>query len=187
MSTLTLCITNLDQLLHTVTARHQFDCAGGTIGSEGATWLINDREQTVAPIHCEIRWVEGSFCVIDRCNRTYLNDSIISLGALPARRLLEGDRLRIGAYRLQAQCSPATAGSLEDLFNPDQRVLDQLIAEVTAEVCRSRSPATLAVAEICSVFEPGLGNDPLAALDAVTVTGPAQACPLQRLIAGEQP
>ena len=68
MSTLTLSITNLDQLQHNVTGRHQFDCTGGTIGSASATWRINDREQTVAPIHCEIRWIEGSFCVIDRFN-----------------------------------------------------------------------------------------------------------------------
>ncbi|CAB5598443.1 hypothetical protein HB13667_08540 [Pseudomonas putida] len=185
MSTLTLSITNLDQLQHNVTARHQFDCTGGTIGSAKATWRINDREQTVAPIHCEIRWIEGSFCVIDRCQRTYLNDSLHSLGSLTARRLLEGDQLRIGAYRLQAQLAQADARSLEDLFSPEQRTLDHWLLDVPPEACHAAAAAPQTVADICSAFEPGMGNDPLAALD--TEAGPAQQSPLERLIAGERP
>jgi type VI secretion system protein ImpI len=185
MSTLTLSITNLDQLQHGITARHQFDWRGGTIGSEGASWLINDH--TVAPVHCEIRWIEDSFCVIDRCHRTYLNESIISLGALPPRRLSQGDLLHIGAYRVQVQCSHVNALSLEDLFNPHQWVLDQLIANVPTEARQSSSSATQAVAEICSVFEPGVRKDPLAALDAVADAGESLENPLQRLIAGVHP
>ncbi|MEG0246930.1 MAG: FHA domain-containing protein [Pseudomonas sp.] len=184
MSTLTLSISNLDQLPHGVTARHPFDCRGGTIGSEGASWLINDRDRTVAPIHCEIRWIEGGFCVIDRCHGTYLNDSIVSLGALPPRRLLEGDQLRIGAYRLHVQCSQANTRSLEDLFNPDQRVLDQLIADSPTEAWQSRYPTYQAVAEICSVFESAMGSDPLAALNAVADARVSHENPLQHLIAG---
>ncbi|MNN32292.1 hypothetical protein D3C81_1460120 [compost metagenome] len=124
--------------------------------------------------------------MIDRCQRTYLNDSIISLGTLPARRLLDGDHLRVGAYRLQVQSAHADSGSLEDLFNLEQKVLDQLIADAPAEAWTSRPAASQTVAEICSVFAPDRGNDPLTALDAVTATGPSPACPLQRLIAGEQ-
>ncbi len=134
MNSVTLSITNLDQLQHDVTARHRFDCKGGTIGSERASWRINDRAQAVAPLHCEIRWLEGSFCVIDHCHRTYLNDSSTSLETLAPRRLVEGDQLRIGAYRLQVQYAQdqACTRSLEDLFNPDRRVLDRLIAEEPA-------------------------------------------------------
>lgn len=184
MNTLTLNITNLDQLQHTVTARYRFDCTGGTIGSKAATWLINDRDQTVAPIHCEIRWIEGSFCVIDHCNRTYLNDSIVSLGEITARRLLEGDQLHVGAYRLLVQYSQTDARSLEDLFNPSHRVLDQLIAEMPTETWQPKPPTARATTEICSVFELDVRNDPLAALDAVTVKGLSHETPLQRLIAG---
>lgn len=184
MNTLTLNITNLDQLQHTVTARHRFDCTGGTIGSQAATWRINDRDQSVAPIHCEIRWIEGSYCVIDHCNRTYLNNSLVSLGALSARRLVEGDQLRVGAYRLLVQYSQTDAGSLEDLFNPGHRILEQLIADVPTQTWQPMPPAARATTEICSVFEPGVGNDPLAALDAVTVMGLSHETPLQRLIAG---
>lgn len=185
MSSLTLSITNLDQLQHNVTARHQFDCTGGTIGSAGATWLINDREHTVAPLHCEIRWIEGSFCVIDRCQRTYLNDSHDSLGSLAPRRLLEGDRLRVGAYRLQVQLSQADARSLEDLFTPEQRTLDHWLVEVPVNARQHTSGATQVVTDICSAFASGIGNDPLAALD--NATGPTHPSPLEQLIAGERP
>jgi len=185
MSTLTLSITNLDQLQHNVTARHQFDCTGGTLGSAGATWLINDREQTVAPVHCEIRWIEGSFCVIDRCQRTYLNDSHDSLGSIAPRRLLDGDQLRIGAYRLQVQLSQADARSLEDLFSPEQRTLDHWLVEVPVNARLPTSGTTQVVADICSAFASGIGNDPLAALD--NATGPTQPSALEQLIAGERP
>ena len=185
MSTLTLSIANLDQLQHNVTVRHQFDCTGGTLGSAGATWLINDREQTVAPVHCEIRWLEGSFCVIDRCQRTYLNDSHDSLGSIAPRRLLDGDQLRIGAYRLQVQLSQADARSLEDLFSPEQRTLDHWLEEVPANARQPTTGATQVVADICSAFAPGIGNDPLAALD--NATGPTQPSALEQLIAGERP
>lgn len=185
MSTLTLSITNLAQLQHNVTAQHEFDRAGGTVGSAQATWRINDRVQSVAPIHCEIRWIERSFCVIDRCGRTYLNDNLDSLGMRAVRRLLEGDRLRVGAYRLLAQLSQTDARSLEQLFNADSRVLDRLILDAPAERWLVKPTTTPEVAEICSVFDPATGKDPLAALDAVTEA--TQEKPLDRLIAGERP
>ncbi|MBH3460526.1 MULTISPECIES: FHA domain-containing protein [Pseudomonas] len=185
MSTLTLSIINLEQLPHDVTVRHQFDCAGGTIGSAEATWRINDREGSVAPIHCEIRWLEGSFCVIDLCQRTYLNDSLDSLESLTARRLLDDDRLRIGALRLLVQLSHTDVRSLEDLFSPEQRTLDQWLLDVPAQSWQSVCATREAAIEICSAFEPGVGSDPLAALD--TVTGPAQQNSLESLIAGKHP
>ncbi|WP_313711894.1 FHA domain-containing protein [Pseudomonas sp.] len=185
MSTLTLSITNLDQLQHNVTARHQFDCTGGTIGSARAIWLINDREHTVAPLHCEIRWIEGSFCVIDRCQRTYLNDSHGSLGSLCARRLREGDLLRIGACRLQVQFSQADARSLEEIFSPEQSTLEHWLLQAPTQTWQPTSAATQVVADICTAFAPGIGNDPLAALDTATV--PAQVSPLEQRIAGERP
>lgn len=188
MSTLMMSITNLDQLQPNVIVRHTFDCKGGTIGSEGASWLMNDRNHSVASIHCEIRWIEDSFCVIDRCARTYLNDSINSLGARSPRRLLEGDQLRIGAYRLLVQHSQehANARSLEDLLSPDASVLDRLIADPPANGGCS-STTTQAITEICSAFETHKGNDPLVALNAVGDTSESLEDPLQRLIAGARP
>ncbi|AOX08926.1 hypothetical protein Q5O_11215 [Pseudomonas putida JB] len=189
MSTVTLSITNLDQLQHGVTARYLFDCKGGTIGSGRANWRINDRDQAVAPIHCEIRWIEGSFCVIDHCHRTYVNGSANSLGPLPPRRLVEGDQLLIGAYRLQVQYSQGQActRSLEDLFNPEPRMLDRLLAEGPAPACPAQPSTPQPAVEICSVFKAAMGNDPLAALDAADGEGALRESPLQRLIAGAYP
>lgn len=188
MSTLTLSIINLDQVQPTVILRHRFDRTGGTIGSQGASWVINDQDNGVAPVHCAIRWIEDSYCVIDLCQRTYVNDGIDCLGSLLPRRLQEGDRLRIGAYRLLAQYAHEHADrrSLEDLFSPDNRVLDRLIADVPAQAWHADQAQPLPVAEMCSVFEPGMGTDPLAALDAVKDPGPLPAQTLERLFAGER-
>lgn len=189
MNTLTVSIINLDQLRHGVIARHRFECKGGTIGSGQTSWQLDDPNQSVAPIHCEIRWIEGSFCVIDHCQRTYLNGSATSLGAHPPRRLLEGDQLRVGAYRLQVQYAqdPAATRSLEDMFYPDQGVLDRLIAEKTAASWPIEPSATQPATEICSAFEPPMGNDPLAALDAAAESEASPSNPLLRLIAGDRP
>ncbi|MFJ4156880.1 FHA domain-containing protein [Pseudomonas sp. NPDC089752] len=188
MSTLTLSIINLDQVQHTVTLRHRFDRAGGTIGSEGASWVIDDRHHSVAPVHCEIRWIEGSYCVIDHCHRTFVNDGVDCLGSLPPRRLLEGDRLSIGAYRLLAQYTHEHADlrSLEDLFNPDNRVLDRLIADVPAQAWQHSSSGSEPATEICSIFEPGMGKDPMTAFDALADAAPSTVDPLQHLTAGER-
>jgi type VI secretion system protein ImpI len=188
MSTLTLSIVNLDQLQHGFSARYRVDRRGCTVGSNGADWLINDREQTIAPIHCEIRWMEGSYCILDHCQRTYMNDCMRSLGSLSPRRLMEGDQLRIGAYRLRVRYedNQSSTHSLEDLFNPDTGVLDQLIADVPAPTWPSKVTHTPAVTEICSVFAPAVGTDPLAALEAATDAGVSQASPLHRLITGER-
>ncbi|MCX2890164.1 FHA domain-containing protein [Pseudomonas sp. DCB_BI] len=166
MSTLTLNISNLDCLEPDVVARHQFDSAGGTIGSAAVTWQINDRERTIAPIHCEIRWIEGGFCVIDHCNRTYLNSSILSLGFRSARRLVEGDQLHVGACRLQVRLARADTRSLPDLFAPGPRLIDRLIADVPAETCPAKPPATQVAVDICSIFGTPTDKDPLVALDA---------------------
>ncbi|MBK4987758.1 FHA domain-containing protein [Pseudomonas sp. S36] len=179
MKTLTLSVINLDQLQHAISGRHSFDCAGGTIGSDGTTWQINDRDHSVAPLHCEIRWIEGGFCALDRCGRTYLNDNSQSLGPLTARRLLEGDRLRIGGYWLRVQFAQADARSLGYLLSAEQSTLDHWLLDAPAEPWERSAAATPLAADICSMFEPGIGNDPLAAFDA------AQHTALERLIAGE--
>ncbi|WP_060478000.1 MULTISPECIES: FHA domain-containing protein [Pseudomonas] len=185
MSTLTLVIANLDQLQHNVTARHQFDRTGGSIGSGAVTWRINDREQTVAQIHCEIRWIEESFCVIDHCQRTYLNDSLDSLGSLAPRRLVDGDRLHVGAYRLQVQLSHSDARALEDLFSGGRRTLNQWLLDTPPNTSQPASAVKHVVADICSAFASGVGNDPLAALESATAA--TQQNPLEQLIAGARP
>jgi len=89
--------------------------------------------------------------------------------------------------QVQYSHDQAQGRSLQDLFTPDHRVLDRLIADAPADTWRAHSPAPEAVADIGSVFEADVGNDPLHALDAVTEKGPSPVDPLQHLIAGERP
>lgn len=187
MNAMTLYITNLEQMQHGVTARHRFGCVGGTIGSQFADWLIDNRDRTVAPTHCEIRWLEGNFCIIDRCNRTYLNDGVRSLGQHPPVRLQEGDQIRIGSCRLQVQFlhGPASHGSLEELFNPVRTVLDALIADAPVGEWQIERTGIESTLDICETFEPGVGHDPLVALDATIQKEQPGESSLHHLIAGK--
>lgn len=184
MNILTFSITNLSQLQHGITATHRFDTAGGTIGSEGASWLISDRNGRVAPIHCEIRWIEGRFCVVDHCNRTYLNDETCSLGQHSPRCLQEGDSLRVGGYLLQVhhQRENTAARSLEDFFIPERRAFDLLLADIPTDARQTEPSDIRTAADICALFEPGVGHDPLTALDAIPHKTPRQMtqqpCPI---------
>jgi type VI secretion system protein ImpI len=180
MNTLVLSISNLEQLQHGITANHQFDRNGGTIGSQNATWQLVDRERRIRPVHCEIRLIENSFCAIDLCGQTFLNDSLMSLGRLAPVRLQEGDCLRIGAYRLLISLhrdrsnQPLHRCSLEDLFDPTRRALDALANDLPAGICGIdiTAPSAYVATDVCKAFDPDIGCDPLAALDAASVTPP---------------
>ncbi|VVN92501.1 type VI secretion system lipoprotein TssJ [Pseudomonas fluorescens] len=95
---ITLVIDNPEQLLHGCTPVRQFDRVGGSIGSVGCDWRLNDRQHRVQPQHCELRLREGRFCVIDVCGQTRLNGHDLALGLQTTIRLNDGDRLHIGAY-----------------------------------------------------------------------------------------
>ncbi|MDF0729254.1 FHA domain-containing protein [Pseudomonas entomophila] len=185
MNTLTLNIVNLEELQHGVLTRHQFDRNGGTIGSHGANWLMFDRDRRIQPVHCEIRWMEGSFCAIDRCNQTYLNHSSQTLGENAPVRLQEGDELRVGAYRLQVHFQQDRTGehSLDSLLTPHQRALDALLASAAPSFMDT--PHTPAATDICEAFAPGIGHDPLAALNRRLPTKPEEENALQHLLMGE--
>ncbi|RWU19114.1 hypothetical protein DM813_22615 [Pseudomonas alkylphenolica] len=188
MNTLTLNICNHEQLQHGLITRHRFDRRGGTIGSRGADWVLIDPGQAIEPIHCEIRWIEGSFCAIDRCHQTYLNNTLHSLGPRAPVRLQEGDQLRIGAYRLRVhyQNHPSSTGSLETLFVSNQRLFDDLLDDTATGAWseNASAPDAPTAGDICAAFEPGIGVDPLAALDAAPDTEHAPADALHRLITG---
>jgi type VI secretion system protein ImpI len=102
LARITLVIDNPGLLMHGCTPTHRFDGVGGTIGSRGAHWLLRDRARRVQPIHCEIRWRDGGFCVIDRCGQTYMNGSDLSLETAARVRLNPGDCLQIGDYLITA-------------------------------------------------------------------------------------
>lgn len=117
---LTLVITNPAQLLHGYLPLHRFGPQGGSIGSATADWRLEDRQNGVWPNHCDIRVVEGRFCVIDRSGRTYANDHDLPLGRNIAVSLNDGDRLQIGAYQVAVQLGE---------YTPGQHSLDELLGD----------------------------------------------------------
>jgi type VI secretion system protein ImpI len=187
MKTLILSIVDLDPLQRTCVSRRLFDCAGGTLGSAGADWLLDDPGQTVAPIHCEIRWLEGSFCVIDRCHCTFLNEERVSLGEGRVRRLLEGDQLRIGPYRLQVQLAHTDARSLEQVLGGERSLFDIWLDDAPAGGWQPASAPTEARADLCSIFEADRVSDPLVMLERASLSEPLSQPAYHWALPGEYP
>ncbi|WP_438282722.1 FHA domain-containing protein [Pseudomonas alabamensis] len=185
MKTLSLSIVDLDPLQRTCVSRRLFDCTGGTLGSAGADWLLDDPEQTIAPIHCEIRWLEGSFCVVDRCHRTFLNEERVSLGAGCVRRLLEGDQIRIGPYRLQVQLSHTDARSLEQVLGHERSLFDTWLDDAPVGDWQPASAPTEIRADICSTFGADLVNDPLVMLERSSPSKPLSQTAHHWVLPGE--
>ncbi|UQB79308.1 hypothetical protein KI429_06730 [Pseudomonas shirazica] len=84
-SSVTLTVLNPEKLLHGSEPRHRFDRAGGSIGSQGA-WRLHDRGVRILPVHCEISWHEGHFCIVDHSGKSFMNGS--------DTQLLSGTRTR---------------------------------------------------------------------------------------------
>ena len=117
---LSLVISNPAQLLHGYLPGHQFGPQGGSIGSVAVDWRLEDRHNSVRPNHCDIRVIEGRFCVIDRSGRTYVNGHDLPLERHVAISLNDGDRLQIGAYQVAVQLGE---------YAPGQRSLDELLGD----------------------------------------------------------
>lgn len=99
---LTLAISNPAILMHGCTAYHRFTRQGGSLGGQQCDWHLQDRDQRIHPRHCEVRWREDGFCVIDHSGQTYLNGNDLSLPPGIAVRLNNEDQLQIGNYRIIA-------------------------------------------------------------------------------------
>ena len=96
---LTLAVLNPKTLLHGSEPQYRFDKAGGTLGTQ-ATWQLHDREARILPVHCEIRWHEGHFCLIDHSSKSFMNGSDTALLSGTPIRLRHNDRLQIGDYQI---------------------------------------------------------------------------------------
>ncbi|WP_153101218.1 type VI secretion system-associated FHA domain protein TagH [Paraburkholderia hayleyella] len=99
---LELVVSNAHALRAGSTGRHSFSHAGGTIGSRGADWLLDDGQGQVEAIHCEIAWIDHSYCVRDQSGATRVNDTTTPLRRGAAVRLRDGDKLHIGAFVVMA-------------------------------------------------------------------------------------
>lgn len=96
---ITLVILNPEKLHHGTEPQHRFDSAGGTLGRQGA-WQLHDRESRILPAHCEIRWHEGHFCLIDHSGSSFMNGNDTALISGTPIRLRHDDRLQIGDYQI---------------------------------------------------------------------------------------
>ncbi|MCY1273049.1 type VI secretion system FHA domain protein [compost metagenome] len=100
---LSLVVENPQALQQGSKPRHSFDTGGGTIGSHGAHWELHDRSGRVQASHCEIRYEDGGYLVIDRCGDTRVNDQTRPLGLNASARLRNADTLHVGPYRISAR------------------------------------------------------------------------------------
>ncbi len=167
---LTLIINNPAQLLHGYLPLHRFGPQGGSIGSAVADWRLEDRHNSVQPNHCEIRVVEGRFCVIDRSGSTYANGHDLPLGRNVAVSLNEGDLLQIGAYRVAVQLGEHAPGqrSLEELFTGQPAGMQAWhLEDLPGRPLPDPRPATCPEFErLCKPVDLAEQGDPLRAMSA---------------------
>jgi predicted component of type VI protein secretion system len=178
---LTLAVSNPAQLLLGCLATHRFDHNGGTLGSQGATWCLNDRQHRVRSVHCEIQWIEGAFCVKDRSAHTHMNGNDRPLGLGVTARLNEGDSLQVGAYRLTVHLHGEDTVTSGDRRHLSQRSLAELLDASTSLMGDLDGPAVpihgvddnlvidrSGFHELCRPLGQPTERDPLAALEAAS-------------------
>ncbi len=176
---LTLVISNPAQLLHGYLPLHRFGPQGGSIGSAAADWRLEDRHNSVRPNHCEIRVVEGRFCVIDLSGSTYANGHDLPLGRNVAVSLNEGDLLQIGAYRVAVQLGEHAPRSLDELFTGQPEGLKAWhLEDLPALPLPDPRPATCPEFErLCQPVNLAEQGDPLRALQAAPLSKPPSEVP----------
>ncbi len=180
---LSLLIDNPAHLLHGYLPSHRFGPQGASIGSGAADWRLQDRQNSVRANHCEIRVVEGRFCVIDRSGSTYANGHDLPLERDGAVCLNDGDLLQIGAFQVAVRFGE---------YAPDQHSLDELLGACPQgmRVWHPHALPSLPLANprlvTCSPFEHfcqpmdwAAQGDPLRALDAAPSPKlPPEVCPI---------
>lgn len=170
---ITLAIANPSRLLHGCVAACSLDRKGGTLGSGDCDWCLTDRAQAIQPLHCEVRWHEGSFCLIARDGQTYLNDSAASLTHGRWVRLGTGSSFRLGEYLITVQLG----SSMESAQPFEGHSLRRLLNEPCALQALSR-PLESVPLEAGEQFE---SFDPIAVLDKYAAHD-RTSCPIEVLI-----
>lgn len=118
-------IINVRSLEAGLLAKVSFDELGGIIGSGSeANWYLKDQNQLIQPIHCEIDFIDGSFCVKDVSGETFMNSSNMPLGKNNYARLVNEDEIKIGDYEIRVFVDrdaelKMNGHSLEQLFIND--------------------------------------------------------------------
>lgn len=99
-----------------------FYSCGGMVGrSESCDWVLADVERVVSSTHFEIRYLAGTYHLIDHStNGTFINDGSNPLGPGNEHELRMGDEIVCGDYRLRVKLNAPEQGSVpSDLGNVD--------------------------------------------------------------------
>ncbi len=71
-------------------------------------WIMPDPERMLSKRHCVIAFRRGGWSIADlSTNGTYLNRDADPIGSGQARDLRDGDRIRLGAYEIEARIAEA--------------------------------------------------------------------------------
>lgn len=163
---ITLAVLNPEKLLHGSEPQHRFDKAGGSVGSQG-TWRLHDGKARILPVHCQVSWHEGHFCVIDHSGESFMNGSDAPLLSGTHIRLRHNDRLQIGEYQVAIRLCHESEGEGDSQQHAANDPLSQL--QLKQQMCPLQvlgTPATdllsfLGAAQAASADE----RDPLAYLE----------------------
>lgn len=183
-SRLALVVSNPQALQQGTPPRRSFDKEGGTIGSQGTSWVLHDRAGRVQSLHCEIRFEDDGYLIIDRSGETRLNDQTRPLGLHASARLRNADTLYVGPYRLSVHLNgddhalpdPSRVLAQHDvaelLQSPDNN-LDGLPAVPPEQDHFSEfsNPDWAAFQALSEPAPPEGERDPLRALDLATAHG----------------
>ncbi|MCW8307688.1 type VI secretion system-associated FHA domain protein TagH [Acidiphilium sp. PA] len=73
-------------------------------------WVLADPERVLSKRHCVIAWRGGAWQIADTStNGTYINHDAAPLGSGGVHTLADGDRIRFGAYEIEARLQSAAA------------------------------------------------------------------------------
>ncbi|BFM48466.1 type VI secretion system-associated FHA domain protein TagH [Marinomonas sp. THO17] len=99
---LNLIVVNVASLEVGLSAKSSFNVKGGMIGSNSnLDWHLIDKDKTISPVHAEILYKDGAFCIKDISGKTYVNYSEMPLGYDKLARLSDGDMIQIGDYEIR--------------------------------------------------------------------------------------
>lgn len=92
-----------------------FGVGGGSIGrAHDNDWVLPDPQRYLSAHHARIRFIGGSFHLIDTStNGVFINDATGALGRRATHVLRDGDRLRLGDYELSVVIDTERAESPE--------------------------------------------------------------------------
>ncbi|WP_255209340.1 type VI secretion system-associated FHA domain protein TagH [Vibrio diazotrophicus] len=124
--TLTLLVTNTQQLEAGKSAQFSWSNHGGTIGSSTSdTWYLQDGDGQVFEQHCEVLFVDNDFCIKDLSGETYINGSLMPVGRGKLVRLKQKDEIQLGNLCLRTLVEKSKNDDESDLRLETLLLLDK--------------------------------------------------------------